>query len=45
MSKDDFSISPEEFVQEFKDLKEYLVGNYFSNNSDISRIRRPGFNS
>ena len=38
MSKDDFSISPEEFVQEFKDLKEYLVSNYFSSDSDISRI-------
>ena len=40
MSKDDFSISPDEFVQEFKGLKEYLVDNYFSNDSDISRINR-----
>lgn len=40
MSKDDFSISPDEFVQEFKDLKDYLVDGYFSNDSDISRISR-----
>ena len=38
MSKDGFSISPEEFVQEFRDLKDSLVGNYFSCDSDISRI-------
>lgn len=38
MSKNDFSISPEEFVQEFKDLKENLTDNYFSRESDISRI-------
>jgi len=48
MSKDDFSITPEEFVQEFKGLKEYLVNNYFSRESDISRISRlkgAGFNN
>ncbi len=47
MSKDDFSITPEEFVQEFKDLKEYLVKSYFSKASDISRISKlegAGFN-
>ena len=40
MSKDDFSISPEEFVQEFKDLKESLVSDYFSSDSDISRVNK-----
>jgi hypothetical protein len=40
MSEDDFSISPEEFVQEFKDLKDDLVGDYFSGDSEISRIKR-----
>ena len=40
MSKDDFSISPEGFVQEFKGLKEYLVSNYFSSDSDISRLSK-----
>lgn len=40
MSNSNFSISPEEFVQEFKDLKESLVNGYFSIESDISRIKR-----
>lgn len=40
MSDDDFSITPEEFVQEFKDLKDELVGKYFSCNSQISRVQQ-----
>ncbi len=40
MSKDDFSISPEVFVQEFIGLKESLVSNYFTSDSDISRISK-----
>lgn len=32
------SITPETFVQEFKDLKEQLLAGYFSPTSDISRI-------
>ncbi|MDN7130970.1 hypothetical protein JNO04_01215 [Halomonas sp. MC140] len=39
MSKGEFSISPEEFVQEFKDLKGELVGEYFSSDSEISQIK------
>ncbi|MBC3872916.1 hypothetical protein [Undibacterium flavidum] len=38
MSEANFSITPEGFVQEFKDLKNYLVSNYFSGDSKISRI-------
>jgi hypothetical protein len=40
MSKSDFSITPEEFVQEFVDLKDHLVSNYFSSDSDISRVAK-----
>ncbi|OZG74491.1 hypothetical protein BTA51_05670 [Hahella sp. CCB-MM4] len=40
MSGDGLSISPEEFVQEFKDLKDYLVSSYFSNESSISRRKK-----
>lgn len=40
MSKGEFSISPEEFVQEFKDLKGELVGEYFSSDSEISQIKK-----
>ena len=34
----DLSITPEEFVQEFKDLKDSLLEGYFSPSSDISRV-------
>lgn len=47
MSDDDISITPEKFVQELKDLQESLVEDYFSFDSEISRIRRlkeSGFN-
>ncbi len=37
MSKN-FSITPEEFVQEFKELKDELMEDYFSSSSDISRV-------
>ncbi|GHA12864.1 hypothetical protein GCM10008090_23180 [Arenicella chitinivorans] len=40
MSEEDFSISPDVFVQEFKELKDSLVEEYFSSESDISRIKR-----
>ena len=33
-------MKPEEFVQEFKELKEYIQKGYFSKGSDISRIDR-----
>lgn len=38
MSSPAFSITPEAFVQEFKDLKEHLLAGYFSPGSGISRI-------
>ena len=40
MSKNELSISPDEFVQEFKDLKDHLVNGYFSDESDLSRINK-----
>jgi len=39
MTENEFSITPEEFVNEFKGLKEYIVEGYFSEKSDISRIK------
>ena len=33
-----FSITPEEFVQEFRELKDDFLKGYFLPNSDISRI-------
>lgn len=38
MSNPALSISPETFVQEFKDLKEHLLAGYFNSTSGISRI-------
>ncbi len=40
MSEAKFSITPEGFVQDFKDLKDNLVSNYFSDDSKISRINK-----
>jgi hypothetical protein len=33
-------MTPEEFVQEFRELKEYIESGYFSQESDISRVER-----
>jgi hypothetical protein len=33
-------MTPEEFVQEFRELKEYIENGYFSQGSEISRIER-----
>ena len=38
MEEVDFSITPEEFVKEFKDLKTYLIDGYFSETSEMSRL-------
>ena len=40
MSEDNIVISPDEFVQEFKDLKDELVSDYFSDDSEISRVEK-----
>ena len=39
MSNDDVCITPDEFVQEFKDLKSELVNDYFSDDPKISRVK------
>lgn len=39
MSSDNASISPEEFVQEFRNLKDNLVQSYFSNKAGVSRVK------
>lgn len=39
MTDERFSISPEEFVEEFGELKDYLVHGYFSDDPDISRVK------
>jgi hypothetical protein len=33
-------MTPEEFVQEFRELKEYIQNGYFSRDSEISRVER-----
>ena len=38
MSDEEFSITQEEFVQEFKGLKDELLKDYFSKGGDISRV-------
>jgi hypothetical protein len=40
MTDENFSISPEEFVEEFGELKDYLVSGYFSDDRSLSRIKR-----
>jgi len=43
-----FDITPKEFVNEFKNLKDSLVQDYFSKTSEISRLDimvKQGFNS
>lgn len=40
MSNDISDISPEEFVQEFRGLKDHLVRGYFSTDSEISRVQK-----
>lgn len=32
-------MTPEEFVKEFSQLKSYIESNYFSDSSDISRVK------
>ena len=38
MTSDNFTITQEEFVQEFRDLKDSLVKDYFDPESQLSRI-------
>ncbi len=48
MEEADFSITAEEFVNEFKNLKSYLLDGYFSEMSEISRLemmKNAGLNS
>ncbi|ENW82619.1 hypothetical protein F909_00889 [Acinetobacter sp. ANC 3929] len=48
MTNHNYSITSEEFVQEFKDLRDELIQSYFTLDSDISRIallEKSGMNS